>query len=308
MTRQKSAVLLLAFLVFVWGINWPLSKIALAYAPPLLFSGIRTVIGGVLLILIALPKVRQLRFKALWPVYLGSAILSIVLYYGTQTIGLQYVPAGLFSAIVFLQPVLLGVFSWMWLGEEMYGQKIVGLALGFLGVACLSAGGLTGSISVRGILLALASALCWALGTVYIKKNADRVDTLWMTAMQITIGGFILLAAGCAAEPWETITWNAAFIAATLFIAVFVIALGWLVYFKLINEGEAGKVGSYTFLIPLVSIGSSVLFLNEEITVNLVIGLILVVISIVLVNVRFRRSPASVVTEIRALEEGNYDF
>ncbi|MFD1776876.1 DMT family transporter [Paenibacillus rhizophilus] len=308
MTRQKSTVLLLVFLVLVWGINWPLSKIALAYAPPLLFSGIRTIIGGVLLILIALPKARLLRFKTLWPVYVSSALLSIALYYGVQTIGLQYVPAGLFSAIVFLQPVLLGIFSWMWLGEAMHGQKMAGLALGFLGVACLSAGGLTGSISLLGILLALATALCWALGTVYMKRNAERVDMLWMTAMQITLGGLILLAAGSAAEPWKAISWNAAFVAVTLFISVFVIALGWLVYFKLINEGDAGKVGSYTFLVPLVSIGSSVLFLNEEITVNLVIGLILVVISIVLVNVRFRRSPASVVAEIKALEEGEYDF
>ncbi|AKG36713.1 DMT family transporter [Paenibacillus durus] len=304
MPRQKSAVFLLTFLILVWGINWPLSKIALSYAPPLLFSGIRTVIGGVLLILIALPKARLLQFKKLWPVYLSSAILSIALYYGVQTIGLKYVPAGLFSAIVFLQPVLLGIFSWMWLGEEMHRQKMAGLALGFLGVACLSAGGLTGSISLLGILLALGTALCWALGTVYMKRNAVRVDMLWMTAMQITLGGLILLAAGSAAEPWKAIRWNAGFVAVTLFISIFVIALGWLVYFKLINEGEAGKVASYTFLVPLVSIASSVLFLNEKITVNLVIGLVLVVISILLVNLRIRRRTAAVTAGYEALEGG----
>ncbi|MDT3425427.1 drug/metabolite transporter (DMT)-like permease [Paenibacillus forsythiae] len=304
MSRQKSTVLLLTFLVLVWGINWPLSKIALEYAPPLLFSGIRTLIGGVLLILIGLPKAHLLRFKTLWPVYLSSALLSIVLYYGFQTIGLQYVPAGLFSAIVFLQPVLLGIFSWLWLGEAMHGQKMAGLALGFLGVGCLSAGGLTGSISLWGVLLALATALCWAFGTVYLKRMMDRVDMLWMTAMQITLGGLILLAAGSVAEPWQAIRWNLAFVAVTLFISVFVIALGWLVYFKLINEGEAGKVGSYTFLIPLVSIGASVLFLNEKITVNLVIGLLLVVISILLVNVRIQRQRASVLADYQALEGG----
>lgn len=286
MPRQRNTALLLLFLVLVWGINWPLTKIALNYTPPLLFSGIRTVIGGLLLILIALPKFRLLRFRQLWPVYLTSSLLSIVLYYGVQPIGLQYVPSGLFSAIVFLQPVLLGIFSWLWLGEAMYGRKIAGLVLGFLGVASLSAGGLSGSVSPLGIVLALVSALCWALGTIYMKRNSVRVDTLWMTAMQITIGGVILLAAGSVSESWKAVEWNGAFILDTLFISVFVIALGWLVYFKLINEGEAGKVGSYTFLIPLVSIGASVLFLHEAITVNLVVGLALVVISIVLVNVR----------------------
>lgn len=289
MSQRSRTALLLAFLVIVWGINWPLSKIALTYAPPLLFAGIRTVIAGIILILAALPKWKQLEFRRLWPVYLASAVLSIVFYYGFQTIGLQYVPSGLFSAIVFLQPVLLGIFAWIWLGESMYGLKIFGLLLGFAGVAALSIGGFTGSISAAGVLLALASALCWALGTVYTKRNAARVDMLWLTAMQIMIGGVILLGAGSVTESWAAITWSGAFIMNTLFIAVFVIALGWMVYFKLINEGEAGKVGSFTFLIPLMSIGSSVVLLHEQITLNLIAGMVLIVGSILLVNVNLGR-------------------
>ncbi len=289
MSQRSRTALLLAFLVIVWGINWPLSKIALTYAPPLLFAGIRTVIAGIILILAALPKWKQLEFRRLWPVYLASAVLSIVFYYGFQTIGLQYVPSGLFSAIVFLQPVLLGIFAWIWLGESMYGLKIFGLLLGFAGVAALSIGGFTGSISAAGVLLALASALCWALGTVYTKRNAARVDMLRITERNLMIGGVILLGAGSVTESWAAITWSGAFIMNTLFIAVFVIALGWMVYFKLINEGEAGKVGSFTFLIPLMSIGSSVVLLHEQITLNLIAGMVLIVGSILLVNVNLGR-------------------
>ncbi|MNC44256.1 EamA-like transporter family protein [compost metagenome] len=62
-----------------------------------------------------------------------------------------------------------------------------------------------------------------------------------------------------------------------------------MVYFKLINEGEAGKVGSFTFLIPLISIGASVVLLNEQITPNLIVGMLLIVSSIILVNVRLGR-------------------
>lgn len=135
-----------------------------------------------------------------------------------------------------------------------------------------------------------SQCLSWALGTIYMKRNAVRVDMLWMTAMQITIGGIILLLSGSATERWSDITWSGTFIVDTLFIAIFVIALGWLIYFKLINEGEAGKVGSFTFLIPLISIATSVVFLKEQITINLVIGLLLIVSSIVLVNVKIGRA------------------
>ncbi len=289
MRQPYKSMLLLMFLILVWGVNWPLSKFALEYTPPVLFAGIRALIGGLLLIIAALPRYKQLRFRQNWPIYLLSALLSIVLYYGVQTIGLQYTPAGLFSAIVFLQPVLLGLFSWWWLGESMTRQKMIGLLIGFAGVATMSAGGLTGSISPVGIILAIVTALTWALGTVYVKKIGHKVDSLWLTAMQITIGGVILLAAGSGMEDWSAIVWDPSFIADTVFIAIFVIALGWFVYFKLIHEGEASKVGSYTFLIPLVSIATSVVFLDEHVSLNLLIGLILILSSIILVNVRFRK-------------------
>ena len=60
---------------------------------------------------------------------------------GSKSIGLNEMPAGLFSTIVFLQPVLVGIFSWLWLGESMNGLKITGLIVGFLGVGIISSGG-----------------------------------------------------------------------------------------------------------------------------------------------------------------------
>jgi len=278
------AALYLTFLVVIWGVNWPLSKFALEYTPPLLFAGLRTLIGGVLLIVAALPSYKKLNLRQNWPMYLFSSLLNIVLYYGLQTIGLQYLPAGLFSAIVFLQPVLLGIFSWFWLGESMYGLKMVGLFLGFLGVFEISAGGLAGHLSITGVFLALGSALSWAFGTVYMKKTTERVDMLWMLASQQTLGGLLLLGAGSYLEKWSDITWNVAFISDLIFISVFVIALGWLIYFKLIGSGEAGKVGAFTFLIPVIAIVCSVIFLGESVTWNLVAGLSMIVISILLVN------------------------
>ncbi|GAF06417.1 permease [Paenibacillus pini JCM 16418] len=243
MRPQKKTMFLLIFLILVWGINWPLSKFALAYTPPIIFAGLRAIIGGILLIIVALPKLNKLQFRRNWPIYLISAMLSIVIYYGVQTIGLGYTPAGLFSAIVFLQPVLLGLFSWLWLGESMTKMKLFGLIIGFAGVATMSVGGLTGDISTIGIILALITALSWAIGTVYVKKIGYKVDSLWLTAMQVTIGGIILLVVGTGMEDWSAVIWNIPFILDTLFISIFVIACGWYVYFKLIHEGEASKVG-----------------------------------------------------------------
>jgi drug/metabolite transporter (DMT)-like permease len=283
------SVFLLAFLVIMWGINWPITKFSLNYSPPLLFAGMRLFIGGLILLIIAIPRYKKLRFKETWPIYFISAILNIILFYGLQTVGLNYLPSGLFTSIVFLQPVLMGIFSWIWLGESMYALKVVGLILGFAGVGVICLGGLAGHISIIGVLLALGSALSWAFGTVYMKKTAQKVDGIWLTTLHIIIGGLFLLASGTVTESWASISWNLSFTIALLFISIFVIALGWLDFFTLVSSGEASKVATYTFLIPVISILGSSLFLHEPVTLNLFIGIILVVVSIALVNIKSKK-------------------
>ncbi|WP_201004512.1 DMT family transporter [Paenibacillus glycanilyticus] len=283
---KRQTVLLITFLVLVWGINWPLSKYALHYMPPILFSGVRTLLGGVLLLAAAVPRYRQFQIRQTWPIYLLSAVVNVVLYYGLQTIGIQYLPAGLFSAIVFLQPVLVGLFSWLWLGELMNGLKVIGLVLGFAGVGVISSGasGASGHISAAGILLALGSALSWALGTIYVKRSSGKVDNIWLVTMQLIIGGVFMTGLGSLTESWSDVVWSGRFILSLLFISIFVIALGWLVFYKLMDSGEASKVASFTFLIPLVAILIGTMFLHEPFTYSLLAGLVLVLGSIYLVN------------------------
>ena len=69
--------------------------------------------------------------------------------------------------------------------------KIAGLILGFAGVAVISAAGF-GYISIAGILF-LGSAVSWALGTVYVKRTGGRADSIWMVALQLLIGGVLLV-------------------------------------------------------------------------------------------------------------------
>jgi drug/metabolite transporter (DMT)-like permease len=282
-SRIRTALLIM-FLVVMWGINWPLSQYALSYTPPILFAGVRTFMGGILLLMVALPRYKQIRLKETWYIYLISALFNIILFYGLQTVGLVYLPAGLFSVIVFLQPVLIGIFSWLWLGESMFRLKALGLLLGFAGVATVSLKGLSGHISVVGILLAIGCAFSWAIGTIFVKKVGNVVESIWLTTLQLIIGGLFMLGVGSVSESWSSIVWNVPYISDLLFISIFVIAAGWLAFFTLVGSGEASKVASYTFLIPVIALASGILFFDEPFTIYLLIGLILIVISIGCVN------------------------
>ncbi|MDD4767437.1 MAG: DMT family transporter [Desulfotomaculaceae bacterium] len=277
-------IILLTFLVVIWGLCWPVFKVTLAYTPPLLFGGMRNLLGGLFLVVLAFPRRRLIRWRETWPIYFISALFNSILFYGTQTVGLEYLPSGLFSVIVYLQPVLVGVFAWMWLGESMSALKITGLILGFIGVAAVSTEGLSGNISLLGIILALGCSVSWALGTVYVKKTSSAVDPVWLVAIHCLIGGTVLTGVGLGVENAASIVWNSTYWFGLLYGGILGIAVSWVIYFKLVNAGEASKVASFTFIVPLISVLIGTLILHEPFTFYLVLGIVLIVTSICLVN------------------------
>ncbi|MFP3393112.1 DMT family transporter [Brevibacillus sp. SIMBA_040] len=274
----------IASLVFIWGISWAIYKMALAYTPPILFAGMRSLIGGVLLALCLLPKWKKINWRENWPKYCISAVLNTLFFYGIQTVGLVYLPGGLFSVLVYFQPILIGLFAWMWLGERMTWIKVTGLTLGFLGIVSVSADGFTGQVSAIGVVLGLLTALTWALGVIYVKKESAKVDSLWMVAMQSLLGGAVLTVMGAGLESWSDIVWNTQYLIGLGYGSTFGVPIAIAIYFSLVNAGEASKVAAFTFLVPLIAVITGTIFMDEPITYTLLAGLLLIVVSIYLVN------------------------
>ncbi|SDN04404.1 Permease of the drug/metabolite transporter (DMT) superfamily [Psychrobacillus sp. OK028] len=285
----KKSTMLLLFLIFVWGASWPIYKIALPYTPPILFAGMRATLGGLFLAIILYNKRDKIKLRENWRFYCISALLNTALFFGIQTVGLNYLPGGLFSILVYFQPVLLGLFAWIWLGEFMTPGKIIGLLIGFIGIAIVSLDGLTFHVSVIGVVLGLMTAIFWALGVIYVKKVSHRVNAFWMVSMQCIIGGFVLIIFGSFFENFSDIVWNTEYISALTFGSILGIPLAQLVYYKLIREGEASKVGSFTFMVPIIAVILGAVFLDEPVTYLLVLGLIMVGLSIFIVNYRSKK-------------------
>lgn len=256
----------------------------LEYTPPILFAGLRSFLGGFLLAIFILPTWKKMKWRENWTRYCISALLNAVLFFGIQTVGLNYLPGGLFSVLVYFQPVLIGLFAWLWLGESMTRLKIIGLIVGFIGIIAVSADGLTGKVSIIGVVLALSAAVSWALGTVYVKKENGNIDSMWMVALQFMIGGFVLLVIGSGSENWTDIIWNGQYVIGLAYGATLGIPISFVLYFKLMNSGESSKVASFTFLVPLIAVLTGTIFMNEPFTWTLLVGLILIVLSIYLVN------------------------
>jgi drug/metabolite transporter (DMT)-like permease len=281
---QIKMISLIIFLVVTWGLAWPIFKISLSYTPPILFAGLRTLLGGILLFFLFYSKRKHIAWRENWSIYFISSIFNILILYGVNTVGLMYMPSGLFSVLVYLQPVIVGIFAWLWLGEPMTVLKIIGLIMGFLGVGAVSAGGFSGHIALVGIILALVTAVGWAFGAIYIKKVSHRVDSICLVTMQSIVGGIILTVVGSGTEEWSHIVWNTPYLIGLIYGITLGMAFPWIAYITLVNYGDASKVASYTFLVPLISVLCGTLFLHEPFSIYLLIGLLLIGAGIYLVN------------------------
>jgi O-acetylserine/cysteine efflux transporter len=291
--KRRFVVLAFSLLVVFWGSAFAVVKVGLGYSPPVLFAGLRILIGGLAMVVAALLWGGSPNVGRDWPVFLLLALYNAVLFIGLQTYAILHLPSGSAAVLVYLQPILVGVLAWLILGEPLSTAKIVGLLLGFSGIVAVSMESISGgtnAVSPAGVIFGAGSALFWALGTVYFKKYEERISTLWAVAMTFLVGGVVLTALGLVVEGWREVSWTGEFVASLLYSGLVGISLAWVIWFALVRAGEASRVAAYIFAVPLTAVLIGVVFLDEPLGYALLVGAALVVSGIYLVNREPRRA------------------
>ena len=282
--KRRYVVVAFSLLVIFWGSAFSVVKVGLDYSPPMIFAGLRTLIGGLAILLVAVVWGGSPHLKRDWPVFLLLAVFNVVFFFGFQTLAILYLPSGTAAVLEYLQPMLVGLLAWKILGESLSLAKILGLVLGFSGIVAVSVGSLFGDISPVGVAFGAGSAFSWALGTVLFKRYEARISTMWAVAIPFVIGGIVLTLFSFTIESWSEMSPTGTLFASLSYVSLVEIALAWLIWFGLIRAGEASRVAVYVFFVPLVSIVVGAIFLDERLTLSLLIGTVLIVTGIYSVN------------------------
>ncbi len=284
MPRRARLALLTA--VVLWAISFVATKVALEAAPPLVVVSLRLLISA----LCFLPWIIKGGTKGL-----GGArgfgqlfMLSLFgagLHYGLQTIGLQYTTASNASLYATTGPITILLLSAVIVGERITLRKAVGVALAMAGVLVVMGPEKLGSLEldahIKGDLLVLASLVLWALFTVFGKKLTDKLGALRVTAWVTVIGavldgtGRVCTRPGSRASRFPSMTADAWI--AIAFLGVACSFLATLLYFVALEMSESQKVGVYLYAIPPITAVVAAFYLGETITLNLVVGAILVI-------------------------------
>lgn len=276
-------------LVMIWGSAFAVIKVGLEYSPPVLFAGVRTLIGGLAMMVMAALWGGRLDLYHTWPALLLSAGLNGVLFILFQTLAVLHLSSGLAAVLIYLQPILVGILAWVWLEEPFSLTKVGGLVLGFAGVVAVSVESSVGVVSGLGVVFGVVAAFSWAIGTVYFKRIQSKVSILWLIAVQFVVGGLILSAFGVSLESLSAIEWwEPPFLFSLLYTSLIGVMVAWILWLGLIRAGEASRVAAYTFVVPLVSVIVGTIFLHESTSLVQMIGGGLIVLGVYLVNRRRR--------------------
>ncbi len=282
--KRRYVVLAFTLLVLFWGSAFSVVKVGLEHSPPMIFAGLRTLIGGLVILLVAVIWGESPHLRRDWPVFLLFTAFNVVFFFGSQTLAILYLPSGTAAVLEYLQPMLVGLLAWMVLGELLSLAKVVGLILGFSGIVAVSAGSIFGNVSAAGVAFGAGSAFSWALGTVFFKRYEARISTMWAVAIPFVIGGMVLTLFSFAIESWSDVSPTATLFVSLTYVSLVEIALAWLIWFGLIRAGEASRVAVYVFFVPLVSIVIGAIFLDEQLTTSLLIGTFLILTGTFTVN------------------------
>ena len=182
---------LLALLTLVWGVNWPMMKLALREITPLWFRAV-TMAGGALALLVFFRargvSMRLPRAEVGRVVWL--ALPNIVGWHFFSIIGLHELASGRAAILGFTMPVWTVLIGVLLAHERMTGRLWVAVVGAAAAVALLSAQELT-QLAGRpiGVLWMQLAALCWALGILLMRRTRTTLSTEAVTVWMMLIGG-----------------------------------------------------------------------------------------------------------------------
>ena len=194
---------------------------------------------------------------------------------------------------VLLAALLVAGMAGLVLGERLTRRQVVGLFVGWAGIALAVLGELSGADPGprvwQAALLFLAAAVCFAVGTVVVKAvttGPGAVPLPPALLLGFVYGSLPLIAFATTAD--EPVRWTGSLVISIFYAGVVSLAGGYLLQFALLERGDAGVVSSYIFAVPILAAVYGVVIFDERLSAALVVGAVAVAAAILLVTVPAR--------------------
>jgi drug/metabolite transporter (DMT)-like permease len=278
----------LLLLAALWGASFLFMRLGAAEFGPVALSALR-VAGATLFLLPLLVAHRQIgMLRSHWRPIAVVGVLNSALPFALFSYAALAINAGLSSILNATAPLWGAMVAWWWLGDKPTRDRLLGLAIGFAGVAGLAwnkASFTTGAFGVSpamAVAACLLATLCYGFAANYTKRALSGVAPLAVATGSQLFAALAL--AGPAVLLWPSAQPSARAWASLAGLAILCTGVAYVLYFRLIARLGAAKAITVTFLIPVFGIAWGALFLGERVSGGMVMGCLVILLGTALVT------------------------
>jgi len=281
----------MVILCMIWGLQQVVLKAAVKDITPLLQIALRSGIAALLVGLLMFIRGERISFDdGTWRpgIIVGVLFALEFLFVGE---GLRHTSASHLVVFLYTAPIFAALgLHWKLPEERLQLLQWIGILLAFSGIVTAffvrNTQAVTGSPSdmLLGDFLALLAAISWGATTVVIRCTSLAKSPATQTLLYQLIGAFILLMLavigfGQTGFNHTPLAWGS-----LLFQSLVVSFASFLVWFWLLRNYLASRLGVFSFMTPLFGIAFGVWLLNEPLEASFLAGAVLVLAGIVLVS------------------------
>ncbi|WP_329088767.1 EamA family transporter [Streptosporangium sp. NBC_01469] len=288
----------LAIVYVVWGSTYLAIMITIETIPPLLSGAVRFVTAALVLgVAVWLLKGRS-AFRMTWREAGGAALVGLLLLNGGNgmvAVAEQHISSGVAALLVASTPLWLVVFRILFRDRPQV-LTLVGVLIGFGGVAVLSLSGGSDVADGSGIVIILLASLSWAAGSFLASRIPMPANPFSASTVEMAAGGVgLALTAAVMGERLDVAAVSTRSWTALVYLIMIGSLIGFTAYAWLLGNAPISLVSTYAYVNPVVAVVLGALVLSEPITGSMVAAGVVIVIGVALVvSTERRRRPEPV--------------
>jgi drug/metabolite transporter (DMT)-like permease len=258
----------------IWGSSFLFMRMGAVEFGALPTAGVRVAIAALFLLPLLLWRGQGPQLAQHWKKTFFVGLLNSGIPFACYAFALLAVSTGLSAILNATAPLFGALIAWVWLKDRPQGLRILGLIVGFVGVALLAwnkasfkpnASGLATGWAVLACLLA---CLCYGISASYTKRYLGGLPSL-VTATGSQLGATLGLALPTL-WLWPQRMPGATAWLALLAVGVLCTGVAYILYFRLIENIGPARSLTVTFVVPVFAVIYGAAFLNESVSMWMV--------------------------------------
>lgn len=254
----------------IWGASFLFTRIGVVEFGALPTAAMRVTVAAAFLLPLVWLRGLGPELRRHWKKVFAIGVLNSGLPFGLYAFALLSITTGLSAILNATVPMFGALVAWLWLKDKPTPARVLGLLIGFAGVAMLAWDGATFKAGPSGfapgwaVLACLAATLCYGIAASAAKRFLGGLPPL-VTATGSQLGATLALALP-ALWMWPAQVPSLRAWLALVVVGVVCTGLAYVLYFRLIEQAGPARALAVTFVVPVFAVLYGVLFLGETVT------------------------------------------